>query len=52
MPGLAKDHTGSIGNLSPNTERLLVDDNGKEVVQDGEPGELWIREPQIMLGYW
>lgn len=51
-PGMTKDLTGSIGHLLPNTEACLVDDDGKEVTLDGEPGELWLRGPQIMLGYW
>jgi len=29
----------------------LVDDNGQDVAP-GEPGELLIRGPQVMLGYW
>ncbi|KAF2429041.1 4-coumarate-CoA ligase [Tothia fuscella] len=49
MPGMAKDMTGSIGYLLPNTEALLVDDGEKEVVQ---AGELWVRGPQIMREYW
>jgi long-chain acyl-CoA synthetase len=35
----------------PNTEMSLRDDSGAEVEQ-GEPGELCVRGPQIMLGYW
>lgn len=52
MPGTTQDSTGSIGYLIPNTEAMLVDDDGKEVTKEGEPGELWLRGPQMLLGYW
>ncbi len=42
---------GNSGYLLPNTEAKIVDDSGQEVT-DGAPGELWIRGPQTMLGYW
>ena len=53
-PGLSKDLTGSIGYLLPNTEARLVDleDGDREVNDDGQPGELYLRGPQMMLGYW
>ena len=37
--------------LDPNCECKLLDDKGKEV-GEGEPGELYIRGPNICLGYW
>ncbi|GBU12615.1 long-chain-fatty-acid--CoA ligase [Enterobacterales bacterium] len=46
-----KHYSGSIGLPVPSTEVKLVDDNGHEVAQ-GQPGELLIRGPQVMLGYW
>ena len=52
MPGTIQDKTGSIGYLLPNTEAMLIDDDGKEVTKDGEPGEVWLRGPQMLLGYW
>ena len=51
-PGLSKDLTGSIGYLLPDTDAYLLDEDGKEVTGDGEPGELHLRGPQIMFGYW
>lgn len=51
-PGMKKDLTGSIGYLLPNTDAFLLGEDGKEVAGDGEPGELHLRGPQIMLGYW
>ncbi len=44
-------HNGSIGLPVPSTELKLVDEAGNEVAQ-GEPGELCIRGPQVMSGYW
>ncbi|KAK4945642.1 hypothetical protein LTR10_015261 [Elasticomyces elasticus] len=51
-PGMMQDHTGSIGSLLPNTEAMLINDDGDEIVGAGDPGELHIRGPQIMLRYW
>ncbi|KFY17770.1 hypothetical protein V491_04936 [Pseudogymnoascus sp. VKM F-3775] len=45
------DDTGSIGKLLANTECKLIDDYGQEVTY-GQPGELYLRGPQIALGYW
>lgn len=44
-------HTGSIGLPVPSTDVLILDDDGNEVAP-GEPGELCISGPQVMLGYW
>jgi long-chain acyl-CoA synthetase len=41
----------SIGKVVPGTEIRLVDDNGRDVAA-GQPGELIVRGPQVMLGYW
>jgi long-chain acyl-CoA synthetase len=43
--------TGTIGLPMPNTELELLDDDGKEVPL-GTPGEIAIRGPQVMAGYW
>ncbi|MCE3011346.1 MAG: AMP-binding protein [Proteobacteria bacterium] len=42
---------GSIGKPVPLTEVRLVDDQGLDV-PIGQPGELWIKGPQVMRGYW
>lgn len=42
---------GSVGMPIPNVEMKVVDDNGNEVPL-GEIGELIIRGPNVMLGYW
>lgn len=44
-------HSGSIGLPVPSTEVKLIDDEGEEVAP-GEPGELCVKGPQVMLGYW
>lgn len=45
------DKVGTIGLPIPNTEIKLCDDDGKEVAL-GQPGEIWIKGPQVMRGYW
>lgn len=42
---------GTIGLPVPSTEIRLADDNGKEVPL-GSAGELWVKGPQVMKGYW
>ncbi|WP_298833923.1 long-chain-fatty-acid--CoA ligase [uncultured Piscinibacter sp.] len=44
-------YSGNIGLPMPNTELTLLDDDGKEVPV-GTPGEIAIRGPQVMAGYW
>ncbi|MES1943481.1 long chain fatty-acid CoA ligase [Salinisphaera sp. PC39] len=46
-----EDYNGSIGLPIPSTEISVRDDDGNEVPA-GEPGELCIRGPQVMQGYW
>ena len=43
--------TGSIGLPLPSTEVSIRDDDGNEVGVD-TPGELCVRGPQVMQGYW
>ena len=44
-------YSGGIGLPVPSTEVELRDADGKEV-GIGQPGELWVRGPQVMQGYW
>lgn len=44
-------YSGGIGLPVPSTEVELRDADGKEV-GIGQPGELWVRGPQVMKGYW
>ena len=46
-----KDYNGSIGLPIPSTEVILRGEDGKEVPL-GSPGELCVRGPQVMKGYW
>jgi acyl-CoA synthetase (AMP-forming)/AMP-acid ligase II len=43
---------GTIGRLFPSTEARLVSVETGEDVGTGEPGEIWIRGPQRMKGYF
>ena len=43
--------TGTVGVPLPSTEISVRDEQGNEVPQ-GEPGELCVRGPQLMQGYW
>jgi long-chain acyl-CoA synthetase len=42
---------GTIGLPMPSTEIIILDDAGEEVPL-GQPGEIAIRGPQVMKGYW
>ena len=45
------DYNGSIGLPIPSTEVSLRGDDGREVPL-GSPGELCVKGPQVMRGYW
>jgi len=45
------EYNGSIGLPISSTEIVLRDDAGKDVAL-GQPGEICIRGPQVMAGYW
>jgi long-chain acyl-CoA synthetase len=50
-PTTSKEYTGTIGIPLPSTYMKLLDDEGHEVAP-GEPGEIAIKGPQVMAGYW
>lgn len=50
-PTNSKAFTGTIGVPIPGTWFKLLDDDGNEVPQ-GQPGEIAIKGPQVMAGYW
>ena len=53
MPIMGVRKVGSIGVPFPNVEVKLMDaDTGEEEVPLGEVGELVVRAPQVMKGYW
>lgn len=45
------DWTGTIGFPVPSTDVAIRDAEGRDVLP-GEPGELCVRGPQVMAGYW
>jgi long-chain acyl-CoA synthetase len=44
-------YNGSIGFPAPSTDIKLVNDDGVEVAA-GEAGEMWVKGPQVMKGYY
>ena len=52
-PVKSKRKVGSIGIAIPSTDARIVDlETGTEEKQVGQPGELVIKGPQVMKGYW
>ena len=50
-PPTSKEFTGTIGVPLPSTWMRILDDDGHDVPQ-GQPGEIAIKGPQVMAGYW
>ena len=50
-PAVTDRFDGSTGVPVPSLEITVRDDAGREVAP-GEPGELWVRGPNVMSGYW
>ncbi len=48
---LEKQFTGHIGMPMPSTDVVILDDDEVELPQ-GTPGEICIKGPQVMAGYW
>lgn len=52
-PYNTQGYTGNIGLPAPSTDIRLVDtESGQDVTHTGEPGEMWVKGPQVMDGYW
>jgi long-chain acyl-CoA synthetase len=45
------EYNGSIGLPVPSTDIELRDDEGRALPL-GQPGEIWVKGPQVMAGYW
>jgi long-chain acyl-CoA synthetase len=43
--------SGSVGLTVPGVEVRIVDDAGRDV-DDGDPGEVWVRGASVFRGYW
>jgi long-chain acyl-CoA synthetase len=50
-PTTSRQFTGTIGVPIPGTYMKCLDDDGNEV-PIGQPGEIAIKGPQVMAGYW
>ena len=51
-PTTSTEFTGTIGVPIPGTWMKLLDDDGQDVTAVGMPGEIAIKGPQVMAGYW
>ena len=51
-PTTSTHFTGNIGVPLPSTFMKLLDDEGHEVTELGQAGEIAIKGPQVMAGYW
>lgn len=43
---------GSVGLPLPSVQIRLVDEHLQEVEEPGRPGEVWVRGPNVLSGYW
>jgi acyl-CoA synthetase (AMP-forming)/AMP-acid ligase II len=51
-PWSTRDDTGSIGMPLPNIDVKLVDDDGKDITGYGVRGEMCVRGPTVIRGYF
>jgi long-chain acyl-CoA synthetase len=51
-PTTSTQFTGTVGVPLPSTYMKLLDDEGQEITTLGQPGEIAIKGPQVMAGYW
>lgn len=51
LPGDAGERGESVGRAVPCGDILIVDEAGRELPR-GEAGEVWLRGPMVVKGYW
>ncbi|GAA3985481.1 long-chain fatty acid--CoA ligase [Comamonas faecalis] len=51
-PVTATEFSGTIGVPLPSTWMRIVDEEGNDISASGQPGEIAIKGPQVMAGYW
>ncbi|WP_404300815.1 long-chain-fatty-acid--CoA ligase [Alicycliphilus denitrificans] len=51
-PVTSKEFSGTIGVPIPSTWMRIIDDDGHDISATGQPGEIAIKGPQVMAGYW
>ncbi|MCZ2105181.1 MAG: long-chain-fatty-acid--CoA ligase [Burkholderiales bacterium] len=51
-PVTVKEFSGTIGVPISSTYMRIVDDDGNDITASGQPGEIAIKGPQVMAGYW
>ena len=45
------ERSGTVGKLMPSMEQRIVDPESGNDVPTGQPGEVWVRGPNVMKGY-
>lgn len=50
VPGAIKP--GSVGKLIPNAEIKIIDDHGPDALPPERTGEIWLKGPMVMKGYY
>ena len=51
-PVTSKEFSGTIGVPISSTYLCILDDDGNDISASGQPGEIGIKGPQVMAGYW
>src|SRR5450432_1449647 len=49
---LENSNSSSVGELNPNCSAKIMSDDGLTELPHNSRGELWVRAPNVMKGYW